>query len=48
MSTLVILLWMVAAVLCGLRGFGVVGPGHAHLGWLGVTAALLAVLLGQL
>jgi len=45
MATFVLLLWMVAAVLCALRGFGVEGPGRANLGWLGVAIALVAVVL---
>jgi hypothetical protein len=45
MAAFVLLLWVIAAVLCGIRGLGVEGPGRAHLGWLGVAVALFAVVL---
>lgn len=47
MNVLVIVLVVLAVVLCGLRGFGIAHP-RLHLGWLGVTAALLAYLLSNL
>ena len=45
MSTLVLLLWVIAAVLCFVRGFGVVT--RWHLGWIGVGVALVAVILSR-
>lgn len=47
MATLVLLLWVIAAVLVGLRGFGVVLT-KWHLGWIGLCVALVAVILGKL
>lgn len=47
MNVLIIVLVVLAIVLCGLYGFGVGHP-RLRLGWLGVTAALLAYLLGNL
>lgn len=47
MNVLVTVPLVLALVLTGLRGFGVGHP-RLHLGWLGVTAALLAFLLGNL
>ena len=47
MPTLVLLLWVIAAVLVTLRGFGVVLT-KWHLGWLGLAVALVAVFLERI
>lgn len=47
MNVVIIGLILLAIVLCGLYGFGVGHP-RLRLGWLGVTAALLAYLLANL
>ena len=47
MAVLITILIILAILLCGLRAFGV-NPVRPHLGWLGVTAALIAWLLGNL
>jgi hypothetical protein len=47
MDLLVTLLIVLAVVLCVLAGFRI-GTPRVHLGWLGVAAALLAWLLGNL
>ena len=48
MATLILLLWIVAAVLVMIRGFGIVSLGRVHLGWLGLGLALCAVVLSKL
>lgn len=47
MNVLIIGLIILAIVLCGLAARGIGAP-RWHLGWLGVAAALLAYLLGNL
>lgn len=47
MAVLTLVLLVLAVVLTALAGLGVGHP-RAHLGWLGLTAALLAYLLGNL
>ena len=47
MSTLILLLWVIAAVLMALRGFGVQLT-RWHLGWIGLACAATAVVLGLL
>lgn len=47
MNVLIIVLLVLAIVLCGLAARGIGAP-RWHLGWLGLAAALLAYLLGNL
>ena len=47
MNLLLVVLLVAAVILCGLATFGVGHP-RVHLGWAGVTCALIAVLLGDL
>lgn len=44
MAILVLLLLLLAAVLSGLRGLGIIGPGR-ELGWMAFCAFVVAVLL---
>lgn len=46
MSTLELVLLVIAAVLMGLRAFGIGHEARWHLGWLGAAVAVLAIILG--